>query len=153
MDAGNLISGSYAISKSSLNLWNLTVHVLLKPGLENFEHCFAIIWDECNCAVVWTFWNLFSLLTLPCTLLPMETTVKALAHIPACSSAFWPALVLPCVTLHGMPCLLFLGICEYKFRPSWQSFPCLCVLPHLIETNPGYILEQDSGGETLEKWS
>ena len=38
VDAGNLISGSSAFSKSSLNLWNFIVHVLLKPGLENFEH-------------------------------------------------------------------------------------------------------------------
>ena len=38
---GNLISGSSAFSKSSLNIWKFTVHVLSKPGLENFEHCFA----------------------------------------------------------------------------------------------------------------
>ena len=37
-DVGNLISGSSAFSKSSLNIWKFTVHVLLKPGLENFEH-------------------------------------------------------------------------------------------------------------------
>ena len=42
-DVGNLISGSSAFSKSSLNIWNFTVHMLLKPGLENFEHCFASI--------------------------------------------------------------------------------------------------------------
>ena len=41
MDVGNLISGSSAISKSSLNIWKFTVHVLLKPGLENFEHYFT----------------------------------------------------------------------------------------------------------------
>ena len=40
-DVGNLISGSSAFSKTSLNIWNFTVHVLLKPGLENFEHYFA----------------------------------------------------------------------------------------------------------------
>ena len=40
-DVGNLISGSSAFSKSSLNIWKFTVHVLLKPGLENFEHSFA----------------------------------------------------------------------------------------------------------------
>ena len=40
-DAGNLISGSSAFSKTSLNIWKSTVHVLLKPGLENFEHYFA----------------------------------------------------------------------------------------------------------------
>jgi len=53
-DVGNLISGSSAFSKSSLNTWKFTVRVLLKPGLENFEHYFVSIWDECNCAVVWT---------------------------------------------------------------------------------------------------
>ena len=41
MDVGNLISGSSAFSKSSLNIWKFTVHVLLKPGLENFEHYFT----------------------------------------------------------------------------------------------------------------
>ena len=40
-DVGNLISGSSAFSKSSLNIWKFTVHVLLKPGLEHFEHNFA----------------------------------------------------------------------------------------------------------------
>ena len=40
-DVGNLISGSSAFSKSGLNIWNFMIHVLLKPGLENFEHYFA----------------------------------------------------------------------------------------------------------------
>ena len=40
-DVGNLISGSSAISKSSLNTWKFSVHVLLKPSLENFEYYFA----------------------------------------------------------------------------------------------------------------
>ena len=42
-DVGNLISGSSAFSKSSLNIWTFTVHILLKPVLENFEHCFASV--------------------------------------------------------------------------------------------------------------
>ena len=50
-----LISDSSTFSKSSLNIWKFTVHLLLKPDLENFEHYFASLWDECNCAVVWTF--------------------------------------------------------------------------------------------------
>ena len=54
-DVGNLISVSSAFSKTSLNLRKFTVHVLLKPGLENFEHYFTSMWDECNCAVVWAF--------------------------------------------------------------------------------------------------
>ena len=57
-DVGNLISGSCAFSKSSLNIWNISVHVLLKPGLENFEHYFASVWDECNYMVVWAFFDI-----------------------------------------------------------------------------------------------
>ena len=52
MDVGNLISGSSAFSKSSLNIWKFLVQVLLKPGLKNFEHYFASVGDEYNCAVV-----------------------------------------------------------------------------------------------------
>ena len=44
-DVGNLISGSSAFSKSILNIWKFSVHVLLKPSLENFEHDFAGDWD------------------------------------------------------------------------------------------------------------
>ena len=51
-DVGNLISGSSAFSKTSLNIWKFMVHVLLKSGLENFEHYFTSVLDECNCAVV-----------------------------------------------------------------------------------------------------
>ena len=42
-DVGNLISGSSAFSKTSLNIWNFMIHILLKPGLENFEHYFASV--------------------------------------------------------------------------------------------------------------
>ena len=56
VDVSNLISGSSAFSLSSLNIWEFMVHILLKPGLENFEHEF--VWDECNCAVVWTFFGI-----------------------------------------------------------------------------------------------
>ena len=45
-DFGNLISGSSAFSKYSLNIWKFLVHVLLKPSLENFEHYFPSMWDE-----------------------------------------------------------------------------------------------------------
>ena len=42
-DVGNLMSGSSAFSKTSLNIWKFTVHILLKPGLENFEHYFTSV--------------------------------------------------------------------------------------------------------------
>ena len=54
-DVGNLISVSSTFSKSSLNIEKFLVHGLLKPGLENFEYYLASVWDEYNCAVVWTF--------------------------------------------------------------------------------------------------
>ena len=57
-DVGNLISGSSAFSKSSLNIWKFSLHLLLKPRLENFEYYFASVWDKCNCAVVWTFFGI-----------------------------------------------------------------------------------------------
>ena len=43
VDVGNLISGSSAFPKTSWNIWKFTVHVLLKPGLENFEHYFTSV--------------------------------------------------------------------------------------------------------------
>ena len=58
VDVGNLISGSSAFSKTSSNIWKFTVHVLLKPGLKNFEHYFTSVWDVCNCAVVWAFFGI-----------------------------------------------------------------------------------------------
>ena len=62
MDVGNLISGSSAFSKSSLNFWEFLVNIFLEPCLENFEHYFASMCDECNCVVVnknvWTFFAL-----------------------------------------------------------------------------------------------
>ena len=79
-ECGNLFSGSADFSKTSLGIWKFTVQVLLKPGLENFEHYFISMWDECNWAAVWAFfaiaflwnWNenwsfpvLWPLLSLP----------------------------------------------------------------------------------------
>ena len=45
-------------NKTSLNIRKFRVHILLKPGLENFEHYFTSVWDECNCAVVWAFFGI-----------------------------------------------------------------------------------------------
>ena len=58
MDVGNLISGSFVFSKSSLNIWKISVHVLLNPCLENFQHYFSRVWDQCNCAVIRTFFGI-----------------------------------------------------------------------------------------------
>ena len=60
-DVGNLISGSSAFPKSNLNIWKLSVHVLLKPSLKNFQQSFASMWDEYNCVVVWTFFGIIFL--------------------------------------------------------------------------------------------
>ena len=57
-DVGNMISGSSAFYKTILVIWKFMVHVLLKPGLENFEHYFTSMWDECNRAVVWAFFGI-----------------------------------------------------------------------------------------------
>ena len=87
VDVGNLISGSSAFSKSSLNIWKFSVHVLLKSGLENFEHYFASMRYECNCVVVWTFfgiailWDLNENWPFPvlCPLLESDCQVQILA--------------------------------------------------------------------------
>ena len=58
VDVGNLISGSSAFSKSSLNIWKFSVYVLLKPSLKDFQHYLASLWNECNRMVVWTFFGI-----------------------------------------------------------------------------------------------
>ena len=58
-DIGNLISGSSAFFKPNLNFWKFIVSILLKPGLENLEHYFPSVWDECNCAVLIPFGTAF----------------------------------------------------------------------------------------------
>ena len=57
-DVRNLISGSSAFLQTSLNIWKFSVHVLLKLGLENFEHYFSSMWDECNCVVTWALFGI-----------------------------------------------------------------------------------------------
>ena len=53
-----IVSGTSAFCISSLNIWKFTIHVPLKPGLENFEFYFTSVWDECNCVVVWAFFGI-----------------------------------------------------------------------------------------------
>ena len=57
-DVGNLISGCSDFSKTSLNIWKFMVHILLKPGLENFKHYFISMQHECNCVVVGAFFGI-----------------------------------------------------------------------------------------------
>ena len=57
-DVGNLISGSSAFSKSSLNIQKFSVHMLLKPSLMDFEHYLASLWDEHNSTVIWTLFGI-----------------------------------------------------------------------------------------------
>ena len=54
---GNLISGSSAFSKPSLHNWKFSVHILLKPNLKDIEHNLPSVWNESNCAAVWTFFS------------------------------------------------------------------------------------------------
>ena len=57
-DVDNLTFNFSAFSKSILNIWKLLVLILLKGNLEKLEHYFARVWDECNCALVWTFFGI-----------------------------------------------------------------------------------------------
>ena len=73
MDIGNLISGSSALSKSSLYIWKFSVQTLLKPSLKDFEHYFPSMWNACNCVVVWTH--------LGIAFLPLPTTEEMTLHV------------------------------------------------------------------------
>ena len=56
-NVGNLISGSSAFSKPTLNIWKFLVHILLKPSLKDFEHNLTSMGDVYNCPMVWTFFS------------------------------------------------------------------------------------------------
>ena len=93
-EVGNLISDSSAFSKSSLSIWKFTVHGLLKTDLENFEHYFTSMWDECNCALVWAFFGIASLWDwdengpFP-VLWPLLSFPNLLAYFTASSFSIW----------------------------------------------------------------
>ena len=102
-DVGNLICGSSAFSKTSLIIWKFTVHVLLKPGLENFEHYFTSVWDECNCVAVWAFFGI-----------PFLGDWNENWPFPV----LWPLLSFPNLLVYGVGGSFFLlvSICEHTFK-------------------------------------
>ena len=56
-NVGNLISGSSAFSKPSLDIWKFLVHIMLKPSMQDFKHDLTSMGDECNCLMVSTFFG------------------------------------------------------------------------------------------------
>ena len=129
-DVGNLISDSSGFSKSSLNIWKFMVHILLKPGLENFEHYFASVWDECNGVVIGTFfgiaflweWNenwpfpvLWPLLSFP------NLLAYWVQHFHSIIFRIWNNSV-------GIPSLLLALFVVRLPRPTWLRIPgCLAL--------------------------
>ena len=57
-DVGTLISRSSAFSKYSLYIWKLSIHMLLKPSLKDFEYKLPSLWNEFNCTILWTFFGM-----------------------------------------------------------------------------------------------
>ena len=86
-DVGSLISDSSTFSKSSLNIWKFRVHILLKPGLENFQHYFASVWDEYNCVVVWAFFGIVLLWQCPLAV-PLGLEWKLTFSSPVATAEF-----------------------------------------------------------------
>ena len=129
-NVGNLISSSSVFHKSSLNIWNFVVHMLLKPGLENFEHFFASMWDECNCVVVWAFfgivflcdWNENWHFPVPWPLLCFPNLLAYLVlHFHSIISYNWYRSA-------GIPSLP-LALFKWVFlRPTWLCTPGCLVL-------------------------
>ena len=138
--------------KPAWTFWKFTVHVLLKPGLENFEHYFTSMWDEGNCAAVWAFFYIShrytympSLLSLPLTSHPSPPLYIVTEHLiwPPCiieqiptGLLFWiwkwiyfSATHLICPTLSFLPAshklhksVLYVSIAALQVIPSVSSF-------------------------------
>ena len=152
-DIGNLISGSSTFSKSSLNIWKFMVHALLKPDLENFEHYFTSMWDECNCVIIWTFfgiaflwdWNenwpfpvLWPLLSFPnCWHIECSTFIASSFRIENSSTGIpSPSLTLLIAMLpkalltshsrmHGSSWVITPSWLSGSWRSFWYSFLCI----------------------------
>ena len=122
-DVGNLMSAFSAFSNTSLNIGNFMVHILLKPGLENFEHYLASMWDEGNYAVVWLFfgiaflWDWNENWPLP-VLWPLLSFSDLLAYFTTSSFRIWNSST----GIPSFPLALF----EVMLRPTW-----LCNSEHL----------------------
>ena len=136
MDVANLISGSFAVSKSILYIWKFSVHVLLKPSWKDFEHNFASMWNECNCMEIWTS------LALPFFGIGMKTDL-----FQSCGHCCFPNLLTYWVqhfhsTLPLSPCLsplffseLFVSLSQttilsfcicFSWRWLWSPYPVQC---------------------------
>ena len=115
-DVGDFISGSSAFSKTSLNTWMFMVHILLKPGLENFEHYFTSMWDECNCAVVWAF------LALPFFGIGMKTGLfQSCGHCWVFQIGWYSEHSPPCMCQHSLlRTVLSMNGTKYQaLPPAW----------------------------------
>ena len=107
-EVGKLISGSSAFSKFSLNIWKLSVHVLLKAGLENSEHYFTSMWDECNCAAVWAFFGFAFLMATHSSILTWK--IPCMEEPVRLQFMVWQRIRHDWATSLLLSLLLFLGI-------------------------------------------
>ena len=134
-DVSNLISGSSAFSKSSLNLWKFTVHVLWKPGLENFDLYFTSKWDDRNCVVVWAFLGICLSLGLdgnwPFPVLWPLLSFQICWHIECSSFTSSSFMIWSRSTGIASP---LLALFEWWFlSPTWLHIPgCLALADHTI---------------------
>ena len=167
-DVDNLISGSSAFSKTRLNIWKFTVHILLKPALENFEHYFASVRDECKWVVVWVLfgiaflWNWNENWHLP-VLWPLQSFPNLLVHVcttlTASSLRIWngstgipsPPLALFIVMLPKAHLTWHSRIsgCRWVITPSWlsgcENLFCTVLLCILAWRIPG---TEEPGGQS-----
>ena len=136
-DVSTLISGSSAFSKSSLNICKFSVCILLKSSLENFEHYFASMWDECNCAVVWTFFGIAFLW------IGVKTDLsQSCGHcrVSAPSKAHRWVRTAPSTELTSDPL-------TQQQRPSWWIFS---ITSHLVPSRAGWV--SDMAPRTEGRW-
>ena len=130
---GNLISGSSACSNATLTIWKFTVHIPVKPGLENFEYYFANVWDECNCTVVWAFFGIAFLWdwneNWPFPVLWPLLSFPNFWHIEC--STFTASSFRIWNTSTGIPSppLALFVVMLPKLRPAWLHIPGYLITP------------------------